>query len=213
LDVGCGNGNFLKESQKKGFKVYGVDLNKGRIKIAKEKFGIKNVYTMGFDKFVEYAKEKNLKFDVITFFDVLEHQDDPKSFIKMTKKLLKLGGWVVGGVPNRERFWAKRDRETVSGGDFPPHHLLWLNRRSIKNLLSLNGFEDTVIYPVPVGFKYCTTHISSIISGETGKRVKTFLKKFKILWIGIFLPIVLILYIPYNKIGRTLYFQARWKNE
>jgi hypothetical protein len=33
---------------------------------------------MSLEEFYEYAKEKNLKFDVITFFEVLEHQGQTK---------------------------------------------------------------------------------------------------------------------------------------
>jgi 2-polyprenyl-3-methyl-5-hydroxy-6-metoxy-1,4-benzoquinol methylase len=41
---------------------------------------------------------------VITFFEVLEHQDKPREFLEMVKGLLKEGGYIAGSVPNRERF-------------------------------------------------------------------------------------------------------------
>jgi 2-polyprenyl-3-methyl-5-hydroxy-6-metoxy-1,4-benzoquinol methylase len=57
---------------------------------------------MSLEEFYEYAKEKNLKFDVITFFEVLEHQDKPREFLEMVKGFLKGGGYIAGSVPNRD---------------------------------------------------------------------------------------------------------------
>ena len=42
LDIGCGDGVFLKEIKKFGFEVYGVDIDSKSIKIAREVFGLKN---------------------------------------------------------------------------------------------------------------------------------------------------------------------------
>lgn len=36
IDIACGSGNHSKLFQKKGYKVYGVDLNKGMLKLAKK---------------------------------------------------------------------------------------------------------------------------------------------------------------------------------
>ena len=36
IDVACGSGNHSKIFQKKGYKIYGVDLNKGMLKLAKK---------------------------------------------------------------------------------------------------------------------------------------------------------------------------------
>jgi 2-polyprenyl-3-methyl-5-hydroxy-6-metoxy-1,4-benzoquinol methylase len=61
---------------------------------------------MSLEEFYEYAKEKNLKFDVITFFEVLEHQDKLREFLEMVKGLLREGGYIAGSVPNRKWLFA-----------------------------------------------------------------------------------------------------------
>lgn len=58
-------------------------------------------------EFAEYCKEHNLKFDIITFFEVLEHQVDPVGFLETIKGMLNPGGWIAGSVPNRDNFLAK----------------------------------------------------------------------------------------------------------
>jgi SAM-dependent methyltransferase len=83
LDVGCGDGRFLKHAKEQGFEVWGIDFDKKSVENVKRNFGIDTVFAMSLEEFYEYAKEKNLKFDVITFFEVLEHQDKPREFLEI----------------------------------------------------------------------------------------------------------------------------------
>lgn len=78
---------------------------------------------MSLDEFVEFAKDKNLKFDVVTFFEVLEHQDKPKQFLENVGKLLKPNGFIAGSVPNRD-FILKEINWKYFSVDYPPHHFL-----------------------------------------------------------------------------------------
>jgi 2-polyprenyl-3-methyl-5-hydroxy-6-metoxy-1,4-benzoquinol methylase len=143
LDIGCGNGSFIYKAKELGFDVYGIDIDSKSIQAAKEKLGLKNVYNMSLDEFVEYAKKEGLKFDVITFFQVLEHQTDPKGFIQKVKELLNSGGKVVGAVPNRNRLFAEFSRSGRTY-DFPPHHFLWFNKNALENIFLINSFKVRV---------------------------------------------------------------------
>jgi len=143
LDIGCGNGSFIYKAKELGFDVYGIDIDSKSIQAASEKFGLKNVYNMSLDEFVEYAKKEGLKFDVITFFHVLEHQTDPSGFIQKVKELLNPGGKVVGAVPNRDRGFAEFSRSGRTY-DFPPHHFLWFNKKALENIFLINSFKVRV---------------------------------------------------------------------
>ena len=103
LDVGCGDGVFLREAQKHGFEVWGIDFDRNSVETAKRHLGVDTIYAMSLEEFYEFVRERNLKFDVITFFEVLEHQDRPMEFLRMVRELLKEGGYIAGSVPNRER--------------------------------------------------------------------------------------------------------------
>ncbi|MCX8096278.1 MAG: class I SAM-dependent methyltransferase [Spirochaetes bacterium] len=59
LDIGCGTGMFLREAKKIGFDVYGVDLDKGAITVAKDIFKIENVMLSSFDNFFEKEASGN----------------------------------------------------------------------------------------------------------------------------------------------------------
>ena len=102
LDVGCSSGSFLEYSKRLGFDGWGVDFDPKAIEVARNK-GLKNVYTMSLDDFSNFMKTKRLQFNVVTFFDVLEHQDEPKEFIKTVRGLLLRGGYIAGSVPNSNR--------------------------------------------------------------------------------------------------------------
>jgi len=100
---------------------------------------------MSVDEFAEVCRKKNMKFDYITFFEVLEHQDQPVKFIETVKSLLKEGGRVAGSVPNRERLFAGIRRKFVDSDDFPPNHFLWFNRSSLEKFLSDMGFRNVFV--------------------------------------------------------------------
>lgn len=140
LDVGCGDGVFLKEAQRHGFEVWGIDFDKKSVEVAKRSLGVETVYAMSLEEFYRFAKEKGLKFDVITFFEVLEHQDSPMEFLRMIKDLLKEEGWIAGSVPNRERLFKEIDWKYFHV-DHPPHHFLRFSQSALKKTLEISGFK------------------------------------------------------------------------
>jgi SAM-dependent methyltransferase len=145
LDVGCGDGVFLNYAKEQGFEVWGIDLDKKSIEAIKRNFHIEKVFPMSLGEFYEYAKNKNLKFDVITFFEVLEHQDNPRKFLEIIKNLLNEEGWVVGSVPNRERLFRDIDWKYFHG-DYPPHHFLRFSKLALEKIFKLNNFSHIEIY-------------------------------------------------------------------
>ena len=54
--------------------------------IAKERFGLENVYAVSFEDFLKRTDLPS--FDIITFFEVIEHLDKPLEFILSVKRLL-----------------------------------------------------------------------------------------------------------------------------
>jgi 2-polyprenyl-3-methyl-5-hydroxy-6-metoxy-1,4-benzoquinol methylase len=98
LDIGCGDGIFLKEAKKQGFEVWGIDFDRKSVKVVKKTLRVNTIYPMSLGEFHRFAKKRNLKFDVITFFEVLEHQDKPIEFLNIVKSLLKNNGYIAGSV-------------------------------------------------------------------------------------------------------------------
>ncbi len=136
LDVGCGDGELLRRAREKGYRVTGIDFNRIVISKAKKKFGLE-VYTMDLNKFSKKFPKKF--FDVISFFEVMEHQDEPGDFLNLVKNTLNPEGYIVLSVPNRERF--KKGKRHFPEWDSPPHHFTWWDRSALENFLRLRGFE------------------------------------------------------------------------
>jgi SAM-dependent methyltransferase len=124
---------------------------------------------MSLEEFYEYAKEKNLKFDVITFFEVLEHQDKPREFLEMVKGLLKEGGYIAGSVPNRERLFVEMDWKDRFHWDYPPHHFLRFSKSSLEKVLHFSGFKDVEVYKLDFPFIAIFPYIEKKIFGDLDK--------------------------------------------
>ena len=113
LDLGCGVGNFLAAARDAGFDVTGIELNHNAVRFAHEYYGLRCVFAIRPEQF--RATHTSEKFDVVTFFEVLEHQEDPRGFLDVAKDCLAEGGYLALSVPNRNR-WQK-GTETL---DYPP---------------------------------------------------------------------------------------------
>ncbi len=73
LDVGAAGGLFLKVAKDHGYNVLGVEPNVNLAKVASGTYGVK-VVASAFE-----STQFRQKFDIITFWDTLEHINNPKS--------------------------------------------------------------------------------------------------------------------------------------
>jgi SAM-dependent methyltransferase len=122
---------------------------------------------MGLEEFYEYAKEKNLKFDVIIFFEVLEYQDKPREFLEMVKGLLREGGYIAGSVLNRERLFVEIDWKYYI--DNPPHHFLRFSKSSLEKALNFAGFKDIEVYKLDIPFIELFPYLEKKLFGNLDK--------------------------------------------
>jgi len=95
LDVGCGQGHFLKLAKDLGWQVEGVELAQSACRFARDRFGIeiKNKDLKGADFPEDY-------FDAITLLNVLDHLLDPLGTLKEIYRILKPKGILVIRVRN-----------------------------------------------------------------------------------------------------------------
>jgi len=168
LDVGCGDGRFLRYAKEQGFEVWGIDFDKKSVENVKRNLGIDTVFAMSLEEFYEFAMEKNLKFDVITFFEVLEHQDKPREFLEMVKGLLKEGAYIAGSVPNRARLFAEITWKYFHG-DYPPHHFLRFSKPSLEKALNFAGFRDVEVYELDFPFIELFPYLEKKLFGDLDK--------------------------------------------
>lgn len=146
LDIGCGNGSFVLYARQKGFDPWGIDLSANAIEAGERHFGLNNIFACGFEEFRQKVCS-NIRFDVVSFFEVLEHMDDPNDFVNTVKNLMKPGGLIALSVPNRERHLS--DILVSKIGDSPPHHFTRWSKKALVRFLERNGFVVMKISTVP----------------------------------------------------------------
>lgn len=107
LEVGCGDGKFLKSAQGAGWGVTGVELSGKAVDIARKKYGI-NVLKGSLEEAAEGLK--NSSFDIIMMWGVIEHLRDPLAALKIVKSLLRKGGALVIYTPNADSIFHRLAR-------------------------------------------------------------------------------------------------------
>lgn len=133
IDLGCGTGEVLAAAREKGYAVAGVEFSQRFLDFTRTKWGIEDVHKLTPKEFA--ARFPGRKFDVVSFFEVLEH-NHPVEWMEGVKSILAPGGWIALSVPNRARFF-----ETIKEGDDPPHHLTRWTRACLQRFLEAQGFE------------------------------------------------------------------------
>lgn len=146
LDVGCAMGFMLEAAEARGWDVYGIDVSKEALAVAKKRFG-KKVYT----EMLENAVLPENHFDLITIWDTLEHLTDPVKTIRRCWHLLKPGGLLAFTVPDVGSLIAKIIGDRWMG--YKEEHLFYFTRRSIKHLLNQSDF---IIQKIKYEGKYIT---------------------------------------------------------
>ncbi len=139
LDIGAGNGLFLTEFKKRGWKTVGVEFSDHAVRQAK-KFGLK----LKRGDFLDYKFPSN-SFDVVTLNNVLEHLFKPQETLEKISKVIKKDGILVITVPNIESIgfqFFKRDWYGVDA----PRHLYQFSLDTLGNMLSDCGFEVTKVF-------------------------------------------------------------------
>ncbi|GJL77303.1 MAG: hypothetical protein NPINA01_02920 [Nitrospinaceae bacterium] len=135
LDVGCGDGFFLRSVKNIGWEVHGIELSGEAVHRAKN-MGMAQV-TQGT---LDNASYPENYFDVIRFWSVLEHVHDPETTLSKVNRFLKPKGLLVLQVPNYRSIAARGTGPRWSAWDVP-RHLYHFSYRSLKTLLEKSGFQ------------------------------------------------------------------------
>ena len=96
LDVGCGTGYLLKESNRRGLKTYGQDISNEAIKIAK-KVSLNSKILVGKGENLRFPRNH---FDYITCLGALEHFLDMEKGINEMVRVAKKEALFCIVVPN-----------------------------------------------------------------------------------------------------------------
>lgn len=116
LDLGCLDGSFaLTISKHFDIPVVGVDLTVDGVDLATERAkaqGLKAEFFQGFvEDWLQKFIDEGRKFDVVTFFEIIEHVEDVQKVLKLIDKVLAPGGSVLVSTPDFESPYYGADDE------------------------------------------------------------------------------------------------------
>jgi len=97
LEIGCGQGAFLKVARTQGWDVAGLDSAPENIH-ALQREGIRGILS----DFLDYAPAE--RYDAVVLWDLIEHPRDPALFVRKAGELLREGGVILVATPHDPNF-------------------------------------------------------------------------------------------------------------
>ncbi len=168
LDVGCGTGHFLKEAQRSGWSVTGVEPDPRARQLAET--NIQNKVHPHPDDI------KGEKYNIITLWHVLEHVSDLNAYLISLRNLLAKKGTIIVAVPNHNSLDATHYKEHWAAYDVP-RHLYHFDQSTMQKLLAKHKFKIVDTLPMKLDAFYVSLlsekylgngvkgYINSIING------------------------------------------------
>lgn len=146
LDVGCGNGYWAGQFQRRGCTVVGIDPSPTGIQIARATYPAVRFEQVGIASNTLPALGED-PFDLVVSTEVVEHLYDPPAFAAACFAALRPGGRIVVSTPFHGRL---KDVVLAVTGKFDVHHdvlrvgghIKFFSRVTLERLLLEAGFCD-----------------------------------------------------------------------
>ena len=134
LDIGCGGGKFVNYLLSKNVDSCGLEPSKPLF----EKY-LKSSNKFYNAAIEDFSKTSEVKYDVVTVLDVLEHVEYPSAFMDHITKLQAPNGYLIIEIPLLGSFLS-----SVSGKNwhfFNKYHLSYFTKSRLTKLLNEKGYE------------------------------------------------------------------------
>jgi SAM-dependent methyltransferase len=186
LDVGASSGAWLEMAEEEGLEGVGVEL--GEATAARARASGLDVRTGTLEQALPGLEGE--RFDLITFWDVLEHLQDPRHELRLARRLLAPGGKIAATFPNVEGLYPRLTYRLLARRtgvwEYPelPVHLYDFAPGTARRLFSGVGYavERVKTFATPYGF-YRSTSLSPERVG-TGLRARALRAAFRALRLG-----------------------------
>lgn len=140
LDIGCGDGNFLKIARILGYQAEGLEFDAQAVAAARGE---------GLDVHLGGLPDSGLQsasYDAVTLSQVIEHVHDPLASLQEAARLLRPGGMLWVATPNIDAK-AHRTYGPHWRGLEPPRHLVLFSAIALRRALAEAGFRDVRLLP------------------------------------------------------------------
>lgn len=178
LDLGCGNGRFIKFLQQKSLNVEytGIDRSKGLISLAKERYEGRGVSFVEMDFLNEKLPWRG-EYDLVVSFGVFHHLPGEASRVKLLKeiyKVLRSGGefivtfWRFANdlsIKSKVYDWEEINIEPKDV-DENDYLLGWSGEKGVYRYCHHYTPSEAVKLMEKVGFRVVTRYVSDGKSGD-----------------------------------------------
>lgn len=138
LDVGAAAGYFVEQARQAGWDAEGIEPSKWAVAYARDR--VRVPVREGILDANTYADNS---FDVITFWEVIEHLPDPRNFLLNVARVAKPGATILFSTPDSGSTVARVLGRNWLGWRKIPEHLFFFDKPSLARLLRETGFEVT----------------------------------------------------------------------
>lgn len=126
IDIACGTGYGTALLSEKVTQVIGIDISDEALEFAQSNYASPKVAFI--KSFAEKTFFKDKSFDAVIAFEMIEHLDNPKSFLIEASRILKPGGYLLISTPNRTV-------QSPKGSPMSPYHTQEFNPSELSSLL------------------------------------------------------------------------------
>ena len=177
LDVGCGMGLFLLALNPARWDRYGLEAMPVPLAEAVKRLGPERIVQ---GELLTAGLPRG-QFDVVTFWDVLEHLPNPRQALEETFRLLRPGGVVLLTLPNFSSYQARCFRQDWYALSLP-HHLYHFTPQTLIRMLEGAGFRMLALADRFGGenyhaFKHSLLNQLTRRHGARGGRLRYYLRK------------------------------------
>jgi SAM-dependent methyltransferase len=175
LDVGCAAGTFMTFARQAGWQTTGVEVGEATAQAARSRGLDVHTGTLR-DAFPELEPGS---FELVTFWDVLEHVRDPRDELALTRQLLRPGGTIAATMPNVSGLYPRSTYRLIARRtgrwEYPelPVHLYDFDPRTFTRLVIDSGYRDVRVqtFATPFWYYRATSLARSRLGGRLRGRV------------------------------------------
>lgn len=155
LEIGCGAGDLCETLCKRGFIVRGIDVSAPAIKLCQNRLAH---YPQGVPLTFEQADffELTETFDIVLFFEVLEHLQDDVAALKKIYDLVAPHGHLLMSVPAHQKMFGPSDQYVG--------HFRRYEKKELEAKLKAAGFAIVHFWSYGVPLTLLTNKIRNILS-------------------------------------------------
>ncbi len=162
MEIGCADGTTLGIFRNRGMIPYGIEVSKSNVSLCRGK-NIE-VFSGLYEKY-PLSKERELVFDLVCNYFVLEHVVSPVKFLSFCNRLVNVGGTVCIEVPD---IGAYENEESPSDLLFIYEHQFHFTQETIDILLRRCGFKllEFANSSQPFGMHFAARKVSCPLSSH-----------------------------------------------